>query len=252
MAIAHIAHATYQLDVALVSQSQGGNTSVLNVHIYAYADSGWSGNASGIGWSGTGGSGTSSFSGTSWEIANYNITVGHDSAGNYSGTITGHVNATGTATFGGPVDMAQPVSLPRIPKVPQAPSLTGSAQPGLKVNLAVGIPSGYDEGGSSVQYLWTEYSYNGGAFTGGMSGGWGARTYSNLLPGNYVFRARAHNAIGDGPNSATVAVTVLAGGYVWNGTAWVASQGVYVWNGTNWVICLGVYVWNGTTWTPAL
>jgi hypothetical protein len=47
-------------------------------------------------------------------------------------------------------------------------------------------------------------------------------------------------------------VTVLAGGYVWNGTSWVASLEVYVWNGTSWVICLGVYVWSGTAWVPAL
>lgn len=256
MAIYHTAHATYQLDVSLVSQNQAGNYSTVNIHLYAYADSGWGSGtfASGIGFSVSAwGNGSSNINGTVWDILNINVNVGHDAAGNY-GTyvVSSHTNATGTATYGGPVDLSQGVALPRIPKVPQAPLISATAKPGLKVDVNVSFPAGYDEGGTSVQYLWTEYSKDGGAFTGGQSGGWGVRTYNNLLPGSYVFRARAHNAIGDSPNTTAAAVQVLPGGYVWNGTAWVASLGVYTWNGTAWVIALGVYTWNGSSWVISL
>lgn len=253
MASVHTAHATYYLDVSLVSQNQGGNYSTIRIHFYAIADSGWSGFANGIGWSlSTGHTGSVNFNGTSIEWVTVDVNVGHDANGYASGTISAHSNATGTSTYGGPVDIAQGFSLPRIPKVPGAPSLTAVAQPGLKVDLNVGIPAGYDEGGSSVQYLWTEYSKDGGPWTGGQSGGWGARTYTGLTPGSYVFRARAHNGVGDGPNTTAPAVQVLAGGYVWDGTSWKASLGVYVWNGTGWVLCQGVSVWNGSSWVAAL
>lgn len=250
MASARSGHATYYLDVSLVSQSQAGNTSVINIHLYAQADSGWSGFASGIGWSATGNSGTFSFNGSSIDIANYNITVGHDAAGNYSGTITAHTNATGTSTFAGPVDLAQGITLPRIPKVPSAPGIAVTGNSALAVTLNVTSPA--DNGGSAITSYVTQYSKDGGAWTGTVSGSLGSRTYSNLVPGSYVFRVYAVNGVGNGAVAQTGTVVVLAGGYVWNGTSWVASQGIYVWNGTAWVLCLGVFVWNGASWVAAL
>lgn len=223
MASVHVAHATYFLDVALVSQNQAGNYSTINIHIHAQTDSGWSGFANNIGWSATGNSGAFSFNGTTAEIANYNMNVGHDGAGNYSGTITSHTNATGTSSYGGPTDMAQGISLPRIPKPPGAPSISASEPVGRNVTINIGIPAGYDEGGSAVSNLVSQYSLNGGAWTGTTNGGWGARTYSSLPPGSYVFRAYAQNGVGNSSTVQTAAVIVRSGGKIRVAAAWIST-----------------------------
>ncbi|WP_223693799.1 fibronectin type III domain-containing protein [Leifsonia poae] len=254
MASVHTAHATYNLDVSLVSQNRAGNYSTLSVHVYAVADAGWSGSASGIGFSATGyGNGTFGFSGTRAEVVTYTFNVGHDAAGNLTGyAVSAHTNDTGTSTYGGPVDISQAVIVPRIPKVPSVPAaITATAQPGLKV--AVTITGSADNGGSAVTAYTVQYSADGGAtWTGNQNINSGSYTYAGLAPGNYIFRVWATNAIGNSGYRVSGTVTVLAGGYVWNGTSWVASLGVYVWNGTGWVLCQGVYVWNGTSWAAAL
>lgn len=218
MASVHTAHATYYLDVALVSQNPAGNYSTVNIHLYAQADSGWSGNASGIGWSATGGSGSFSFSGSTADIANYNITLYHDVNGYYSGTITSHTDDTGTSSFGGPVDMSQPISLPRIPKRAGAPGLSVGAFTGRNVPLTLTYLG--NDGGSSITNLVTHYSFNGGPWQGETNGGWGLRTYYSLPPGPYVFRAYAQNGIGDGALAYTPTVNVRSGGKVRVSGAW--------------------------------
>ena len=123
----HTAHATWYLDVSLVSQNVAGNYSTIRVRFYAIADSGWSGNASGIGFSvNTYGNGSYSFSGASLTVFDGNYNVAHDANG-YAGTFTAsaHTNATGTSTYGGPVDLSQGIALPRIPKSPRsAPAIS--------------------------------------------------------------------------------------------------------------------------------
>lgn len=219
MATARSGHATYYLDVGLVSQNIAGNYSTLNVHIYAVADSGWSGNASGIGWSCYGGSGAFSFSGGSAEIANYNVNVGHDGNGYCNYSFTANVNATGTSTYGGPISWTQAGSLPRIPKPPGVPAISAAAPVGRNVAVTVSVPGGYDEGGSSVQTLEVVASLDGGAYGSLTTGGWGARTYSNLAPGSWKFAARAKNAYGYSGYAYSAAVVVRAGGKRWTGSA---------------------------------
>ena len=230
-------HATYYLVVSLVSQNQAGNYSTLNVHLYAQADSGWSGNASGIGFSATAyGNGSFSFNGSSIDIVNYNFNVGHDANGYGSYSVGSHTNATGTSTFAGPTDMIDSGGLPRIPKVPGVPNLTVSPPAGRNVTLNVGIPGGYDEGGSSVTYLGTQYSKDGGAWSAVVTGGWGARTYTNLAPGSYVFRAFAHNAIGNSGYRVAAAVRVISGGKRNDATAgWVDLSIMRRFSGTAWI-----------------
>lgn len=218
MASVHTAHATYYLDLTLVGQNQGGNFSTINIHIYAVADSGWSGFASGIGWSSYANSGSFSFSGSSAEIANYNVNIGHDGNGYLNGTITAHTNATTTSTYGGPVDLSQPISVPRIPKAPGAPGIAVGSFTSRNVPITVTYLG--NDGGSSITNIVTQYSKDGGAWSTGMNGGWGTRTYTSLLPGSYVFRAYAVNAVGNSPTAQTAAVKVRSGGKVRVGGAW--------------------------------
>ncbi|RDV44145.1 hypothetical protein DOE76_13960 [Leifsonia sp. ku-ls] len=170
--------------------------------------------SSGVPWSSYGNSGGFNINGTSVDIANYNVNIPHDANGYLNWTIGANVGNTGTSTYGTGVSWSASGSGPRIPKTPGAPSLSITSNQGLTVSLNVGIPSGYDDGGSTIDRLWTEYSYNGGAWTGGMTGGWGARSYTNLAPGDYQFRARAHNGVGDGPNTTTGTVGVYGAGKV--------------------------------------
>lgn len=213
MASVRSGHATWYLDISLVSQNVGANTSVVNVHFYAIADAGWSGNASGIGFSLTGfGNGTFGFNGGSIEIMSFNMTVPHNADGYYTGTWGAHANATGTTSFGGPVDLAQTYSPPRIPKPPDAPGLVVSPPVGSSVTVKLTIPAGYDDGGTTVTTVSTQWSKDGGAFTGTHSGGWNTPfTYTNLAPGSYVFRGYATNARGNSPFTVAAAVKVTGG-----------------------------------------
>lgn len=218
MATARSGHATYYLDVALVGQNQAGNYSTLNIHIYAIADGGWSGFASGIGWSSYGNSGAFSFDGSSAEIANYNVNVGHDGNGYCNFTIPAHVNDTGTQTFGGPLDWSQSGSLPRIPKVPSAPRNLAVSVKGLSATVTFAGPA--DNGGSAVSSYTIQYSKDGGGWTGNASNVSGTYTYANLTPGTYTFRVYANNGVGSGPAAQTQPVKVFGGGKVRVGGVW--------------------------------
>lgn len=223
MATARSGHATYHLDANLVAQSQAGNYSTIQIHLYAIADSGWSGFASGIGWSASGNSGTFSFNGGGdIEIAVYNINVGHDSNGYYSGTATAHVNDTGTETLGGPVDLAQAISVPRIPKVPSAPGISIASVVARTVSITVTAPA--DNGGSSITKYTVQYSADGGSTWAGAQYG-GSTVYTNLPPGTYKFRAFATNAIGNGAIAMTGSTTLRSGGKVRQGGAWRTGLG---------------------------
>jgi hypothetical protein len=201
--------------------------------MHAAADAGWSGNANGIGYSGTGlpgGAGSFSFNGTTAEIGNWTFNVGHNSAGNYSATFVGHVNDTGTSTYGGPVDLSQGVSAPRIPKVPSAPGIKVAVSGDL---ATITITPSSDNGGSAITSYVVQYSLNGGAYTVTTGGTSLTRLYSALAPGSYVFRCYAVNAIGNSPVTTAAAVTVVGGGKIrvagaWKPTTWkVRSAGAW-------------------------
>lgn len=246
MTTARSGHATYYLDVALVSQNQAGNYSTLNVHIYAVADSGWSGYASGIGWSCYGGSGTFSFNGTSIEIANYNVNVGHDANGYGSWSMTASVGATGTSTYGGPLSWSASGSLPRIPKAPGVPGIAIASVVTRTVTLSVSAPA--DNGGATITKYTVQYSTDGGTTWGHDQ--IGNYTYSNLPPGTYKFRVWATNSVGNSGYATTGSVTLHSGGKVMEGATEHAGV-IKVRVGGAWRDAV-VKVREGGTWRDAL
>jgi hypothetical protein len=76
----------------------------------------------------------------------------------------------------------------------------------------------------------------------------GAITGTPTAPGVFNFRIRATNA-GGSATTGTLTITVLGGGRVWNGTAFVAGT-TRVWNGTAFVSST-TKVWNGSSWESA-
>jgi hypothetical protein len=76
----------------------------------------------------------------------------------------------------------------------------------------------------------------------------GTITGTPTVPGVYTFIIRATNASGTA-NTGTLTITILGGGRVWNGTAFVAGT-TKVWNGSTWVNSI-TKVWNGSTWVNA-
>jgi hypothetical protein len=73
----------------------------------------------------------------------------------------------------------------------------------------------------------------------------GAITGTPTVPGVSAFVIRATNASGS-VNTGTLTITVLGGGRVWNGTAFVAGT-TKVWNGTSFVSST-TRVWTGSNW----
>jgi len=76
----------------------------------------------------------------------------------------------------------------------------------------------------------------------------GAITGTPTVPGVFTFVLRATNASGS-VNTGTLTITVLGGGKVWNGTAFVAGT-TKVWNGTTFVSTT-TKVWNGSAWVSS-
>jgi hypothetical protein len=76
----------------------------------------------------------------------------------------------------------------------------------------------------------------------------GAITGTPTVPGVFTFVIRATNVSGTA-NTGTLTITVLGGGKVWNGTAFVAGT-TRVWNGTAFVSTT-TKVWNGSTWVSS-
>jgi hypothetical protein len=251
MSSARSGHATYYLDVGLVSQNQAGNYSTYNIHIYAIADGGWSGFASGIGWSSYGNSGAFGFDGSSAEIANYNVNIGHDGNGYLNWGIGAHVDGTGTSTFGGPLDWAQYGSAPRIPKRASAP---GSINPvAVGRTVTVNYTGSSDNGGSTITSYTVQYSLNNGAWVGNINGSSPA-VYTGMAAGSYRFRVAANNGVGQSSFTTSGAVTVVAGGKIatsptaaspmsimrrYTGTAWVDVAQAERYDGTNFVLLSG-------------
>jgi hypothetical protein len=248
-------HSTLYLDVSLNWQSQAGNYSSLHIRLWSQADGGWSGNSGTpigstvtVTGGATGGGSTTFGTTTTVTWIEYDVNVGHDANGYYSGNAHGHLNDTGTSTFGPGADLDQGISLPRIPKVPGPVRNLTRTLTGRSVNITFIAPS--DNGGSAISSYTIQYSKNGGGWTGNVSNVSGNYTYTNLPPGSYVFRVYAINGIGSGPATSTTAVLVLSGGKVWDGSAWVDST-PKIWNGMAEVDAI-LQVWDGDSWAAAL
>lgn len=239
----HTAHATYTLTVALAGQSQAGNYSTFRVTFTAVCDSGWGSgsNASGIGFSATGyGNGSFSINGASVTICDFYFNAGHDANGYLNYNIAVHSNATGTSAYGGPVDLNQAGSVPRIPKAPKpGPVLTAAITGPRQITVTSAVPSGYDEGGATTNSIDITYSKDGSAFGNTTTGAWGPRVFNNLAPGSYQFRSVARNSVGNSPlSNVTAALRIVSGGKRLSdpvaGT-WVALSIMRRHNGTAWV-----------------
>jgi hypothetical protein len=76
----------------------------------------------------------------------------------------------------------------------------------------------------------------------------GAITGTPTAPGIFSFRIKATNVSGSAI-TGTLTITVLGGGKVWNGTAFVAGT-TKVWNGTAFVSTT-TKVWNGSAWVSS-
>jgi hypothetical protein len=76
----------------------------------------------------------------------------------------------------------------------------------------------------------------------------GAITGTPTVPGVFNFRIKATNVSGSAI-TGTLTITVLGGGKVWNGTAFVAGT-TKVWNGTAFVSTT-TKVWNGSAWVSS-
>jgi hypothetical protein len=76
----------------------------------------------------------------------------------------------------------------------------------------------------------------------------GAITGTPTVPGVFTFVLRATNASGS-VDTGTLTITVLGGGRVWNGTAFVAGT-TRVWNGTAFVSST-TRIWNGSAWVSS-
>lgn len=197
------------------AQSQAGNYTNFDVWFVIVNNNpatfvnglGWSGNRGGTGVSGVvdiNGAGT-------YNVGHWNYNVAHDSAGNLPAaarTFMFHMNATGTSGLAGATEVGPTtLSIPRIPKAPHAPGLTIQSISGTTVSLKVTAPS--DNGGSAITSYTTQYSLNGGTWTGNKVGA--APVYTGLAPGSYQFRTYATNAIGNSPYSASPAAIQIYG-----------------------------------------
>jgi hypothetical protein len=176
---------TLYLDISLSGQS--GNSSLLHIRLWSQANSGWSGNSSTpIGSSvsvpgGAGTNGNTTFNGTVVTWIEYDTWVGHDAAGNYSQYISGHLNATGTSTFGGPADLGQQVTLPRIPKVPDAPTAVRVENIG-PTNMTF-VFSGNGDGGAGIDQWQIQYATRADFGDGVLQASGGSTPTTGLIPG---------------------------------------------------------------------
>ncbi|MFJ3393973.1 fibronectin type III domain-containing protein [Leifsonia aquatica] len=253
MAAVGTGRSTLYLDISLSGQS--GNSSLLHIRLWSQANAGWSGNSSTpIGSSvgvpgGTGATGNTTFNGTVVTWIEYDTWVGHDAAGNYSQYISAHLNATGTSTFGGPADLGQQVTLPRIPKVPDAPTAVRIDNIG-PTNMTF-VFSGNGNGGAGIDQWQVQYSTNASFTDGGTFQSTGSTPATGLVPGTlYYFRARGHNAVGWGGWSGTLSARTLAGAYVGDGTTWKPAE-VVTGDGAAWKTAL-IYYGDGASWrTPS-
>lgn len=103
-----------------------------------------------------------------------------------------------------------------------------------------------DNGGSGIDQYVVQYSFNGGAWTETRYGG--STVYTNLLPGNYVFRTWAHNAAGYSQVGQTGTYVVKSGGKRYNGTAFANTTIARRFNGSAFVDLTIGRRWNGSAW----
>lgn len=243
------------------AQNQAGNYSTVswslylveasNQASYSYDAAPWSVSIAGQGWSGAAPYDFRAGGLQSIHLGSGSRTIGHDANG-YAyidvGASFGGSTVVGTAWAGGGIH------LPRIPKPPGAPLISGSVNGSLlgpqdiKTTSMVVKFSGTTDGGATITGWQLQYAED-AAFTIGAKtiDSWGTSTVTGLKPGKtYYFRARGINTVGPGPWSVTASAKTMTALYVSDGAAWTSVE-VYVSDGSTWHLA-ELYLSDGSTW----
>lgn len=127
--------------------------------------------------------------------------------------------------------------------MPPVPVFTDST-----IATTANVGTAYSDGVSASNA--TSYSVFSGALPTSLAlnTSTGAITGTPTVPGVFTFVIRATNVSGT-VDTSTLTITVLGGGKVWNGTAFVAGT-TKVWNGTAFVSTT-TKVWNGSDWVSS-
>ena len=176
----------------------------------------------------------------------------------YDGNHTVSHSATGTASASSFAAFDSNISL--IMPQPLYVSTSATLTP-YPILTTVTVPSSGSVGtaytGSIAAHNAVSYSVASGAIPTGLTLNTttGAITGTPTVPGVFTFTLSATGPTGTGvptgfsATTATQTVTILGGGRVWNGTAFVAGT-TKVWNGSAWVSST-TKVWNGSAWVSS-
>ena len=117
------------------------------------------------------------------------------------------------------------------------------------VSSSASVGTAYSDGVNATNAA--SYSVFSGALPGGLTlnTSTGAVTGTPTEPGVFNFVLRATGSFEGTIDTATQTITVLGGGKVWNGTAFVSGT-TRVWDGTAFVSST-TKVWNGSEWVSA-
>lgn len=246
--------ATLQLNVTVGDTS--GNSSRVDWSLYLYCYNGLSFNlSSNVPWNvnigGNTDSGTFAFdfrSTSSKRIASGSTWIGHNSDGRKTISVSGFKGADGASDVGDNVTVSGSVTLPRIPKPPDAPSPIG-------LDLITPTSMRYrfssnDNNGATVTQWQVQYS-KASNFSGATTiTSNGTSTLSGLTPGTtYYVRARGRNSAGWGAWSSSRNARTLSGAYVRRGSTWKPVE-VLVYRSGQWRTA-EVLVYRSGAWVPA-
>ena len=138
------------------------------------------------------------------------------------------------------------------PRITQAPGAPGT--PVLTDALPTSIDAAWtapaDNGGASITNYQVQVATDSGFSSVVKTVNAGASlstTITDLTPGiEYWVRVRATNSVGYGSYSSSASEETLAGGRVWDGSAWRNCK-VWAWDGSQWRLCR-VRAWDGSAW----
>lgn len=145
-------------------------------------------------------------------VANYSNRVWRklgEHAATYNQSVNFHIDASGTAGFGGPTDFWQVINRATVPAAPTMIAIDQIAHVSARVRF-----SGNSDGGSPIREWQIGYGYNASTvqFTTGSNG---TSVIKSLNLGSTVyFWARGRNDVGWGPWSSRLSARLLSSGRV--------------------------------------
>jgi hypothetical protein len=242
------------VSVSLVSNNQAANTTRIRLVAVAadndtsrggFGTAGWALSLNGSGVGGNTLSYDFGIQGVSYLLQSAEYEIGH--------------NATGNATVSSVLDFVSNNALIR--PSPVRAEISSFALTPYPILTTVTVPNSGSVGtaytGSIAAHNAVNYSVASGAIPTGLTLNTttGAITGTPTVPGVFTFTLRATGPTGAGVptgfsvTTATQTVTILGGGRVWNGTAFVAGT-TRVWNGTAFVSST-TRIWNGSAWVSS-